>query len=62
MGSFVLGPKALKLSTREDVQEYLDAIESSEPLTHFSISGNSLGVEAAQAFAQLLARQNSLTV
>jgi len=54
--------KGLKLETAEDVQTFVEEILAKEDLETVILSGNSFGVEAAQALAGALKNKNSIKV
>ncbi|CAG8527265.1 9749_t:CDS:2 [Paraglomus brasilianum] len=54
--------KGLKLETVEDVQTFVEEILAKEKLETVILSGNSFGVEAAQALAGALKNKNSIKV
>ena len=58
----VIEGKALKLTTREDVEQYIKEIQSKPKLKMFVTSGNSYGAEAAVALAEALQVQGNLIV
>lgn len=53
--------KGLKLNTREDIDPYLRDIDASL-LEEIHLGGNTIGVEAAQALAEFLAKTKVLKV
>jgi Ran GTPase-activating protein 1 len=57
---FSLLNKSLKLHTAADIDEHLGPLKSSDNITHITLVGNTLGVEASQALAPFLAKQKSL--
>ncbi|CAG8512893.1 7770_t:CDS:2 [Cetraspora pellucida] len=54
--------KGLKLNTAEDVQEYVNSILDLNNLEEVVLSGNTFGVEAAQAIAMALKKKNSIKI
>ena len=54
--------KGLKLNTAADVEQICNDIKALEGLTEIRLSGNTFGVEAAQAIAKALATQEKLSV
>ena len=58
----VIEGNALKLTTREDVEQYIKEIQSKPKLKMFVTSGNSYGAEAAVALAEALQVQGNLIV
>lgn len=52
---FSLQGKGLKLSTKQDIQPYLDQLSKKQGLERVVLGGNTLGVEAAQALGETLA-------
>ena len=61
-GVFDLVGKNLKLDTKEDIAPYLSELEKVEPLTEIHLGGNTLGVGACQALAEVLKTKTSLKV
>ncbi len=59
---FSIEGKGLKLQTAEDVQEFVNAILETEGLEQVTLSGNTFGVEAAQAIAGALKRKDTIKV
>ncbi len=59
---FNIEGKGLKLQTAEDVQDFVDAILETEDLEQVTLSGNTFGVEAAQAIAGALKRKDTIKV
>jgi len=62
-GIFSIHGKGLKLNTRQDMQPYIDVLESmGEDVTEIHLGGNTLGVEACQAFAEVIKTKKALKV
>ncbi|KAI0036575.1 hypothetical protein K488DRAFT_75942 [Vararia minispora EC-137] len=61
MSVYSLHGRGLKLDTRADVEPYLREINS-EVLEEIHLGGNTIGVEAAQALAEVLQRASKLRV
>lgn len=57
----ILG-KGLKFDTVEDIQPYLDELIKLEKVDTIILSGNTLGVEAAKAFAKVLKEKEYIKV
>ncbi|CAG8578741.1 17338_t:CDS:2 [Acaulospora morrowiae] len=58
--TFSIAGRGLKLDTAEDAQEFVDSILSQENLEKVILSGNTFGVEAAQAIAKALEQKKTL--
>ena len=58
--TFSLAGKALKLTTLGDVEEHLRRLQDMEVVKKVILSGNTFGVEAAQALAQVLKEKEDL--
>lgn len=52
----------LKLNTKADIQPHLDKLEQIADLEEIHLGGNTLGVEACQALADVLKQKKSLKV
>lgn len=59
---FSIEGKGLKLNTADDVKEFVEAIVQMEDLEVIRLSGNTIGVEAAQALAGALKSKKTLKV
>lgn len=59
---FSLAGKNLKLNTAEDIAPYLDDLRKVEPLHEISLGGNTLGVGASVALAEVLREKRSLRI
>ncbi|CAG8615001.1 5715_t:CDS:2, partial [Dentiscutata heterogama] len=59
---FTIAGKGLKLNTAEDVQEYVNSILELKNLEEVVLSGNTFGVEAAQAIAMTIKKKDSLKI
>lgn len=59
---FSIEGKGLKLNTADDVKEFVEAIVQMEDLEVIRLSGNTIGVEAAQALAGALKNKKTLKV
>ena len=59
---FSIEGKGLKLDTAEDVEEFVNSILEIENLEQVTLSGNTFGVEAAQAIAEALKGKNTIKV
>lgn len=57
---FSLQGKALKLTTKQDIQPHLNALEKLEKVTKIDLSGNTIGEEASVAFADFITTHDSL--
>ncbi|WFD20031.1 Ran GAP Rna1 [Malassezia caprae] len=61
-GVYELVGKNLKLDTREDIAPYVAEIEKIEPLVEIHLGGNTLGVGACMALADVLKTKKTLKV
>ncbi|KAI3626211.1 hypothetical protein CBS9595_001572 [Malassezia furfur] len=61
-GVYSLVGKNLKLDSKEDIAPYLEAIEKIEPLYEVHFGGNTLGVGACVALAEVLRKKTALKV
>ncbi|OLY77980.1 Ran GTPase-activating protein 1 [Smittium mucronatum] len=61
-GVFSLEGKGLKLTTPEDIKEYVQQIRDFENLTEIVLSGNTIGSEAAKELASVLPEKTQLQV
>lgn len=61
-GVFDIVGKNLKLSTKDEIAPYLADLEKIEPLYEIHLGGNTFGVEASQALADVLKTKKSLKV
>jgi Ran GTPase-activating protein 1 len=61
MSTYSLHGKGLKLNTRADIQPYLHEIDP-EVLEEIHLGGNTIGVEAAQALAEVIQKSSKLRV
>lgn len=59
---FSIESKGLKLNTAEDVQEFVNSISEIKNLEQVILSGNTFGVEAAQAIAGVLKGKKTMRV
>jgi Ran GTPase-activating protein 1 len=59
---FSIVGKSLKLNTAADVKDFVDTIEQMEDLEVIKLSGNTIGVQAAQALAESLKSKKKLKV
>lgn len=57
---FSIQGKALKLTTKEDIQPHLEALEKFEKVTKLDFSGNTIGEEASVALANFITAHDSL--
>ncbi|KAN0060458.1 Ran GAP Rna1 [Thecaphora frezii] len=60
--SFSLVGQNLKLDSKTDIQPHLDAIAAIKDLEEIHLGGNTLGVEACQALAEVLRTKKTLKV
>lgn len=61
MSVYSLHGKGLKLDTRADIEPYLREIKP-EVLEEIHLGGNTIGIEAAQALAEVLKKATKLRV
>lgn len=62
-GVFSIHGKGLKLTTRDEVAPYCKALEEMGPeVTEIRLGGNTLGVEACQALAEVIQTKRQLKV
>lgn len=61
MSIYTIHGKGLKLDTRADVEPYLREIDT-DVLEEIHLGGNTIGVEAAQALAEVLQKATKLRV
>lgn len=62
-GTFSIHGKGLKLTTREDAEPYVKALqEMGEEVNRIHLGGNTLGIEACQALASVIATKSNLQV
>ncbi|KAJ9061518.1 Ran GAP Rna1 [Entomophthora muscae] len=54
--------KGLKFDTVEQLQPYLDELKKLDQVRHITLSGNTFGVDAAKAFADVLKTKNKIEV
>lgn len=59
---FSIVGKGLKLNTSEDVKVFVDTIAQMEDLKEIRLGGNTIGVEAGQALADILKTRSTLKV
>ncbi|KAG9219827.1 hypothetical protein CCMSSC00406_0009383 [Pleurotus cornucopiae] len=59
---FDLRGRGLTLESREDAQQYLDEISTPSAITEIHLSGNTIGIGAAEAIGEALKEMNSLRV
>ncbi|CAB4412912.1 unnamed protein product [Rhizophagus irregularis] len=59
---FSIESKGLKLNTAEDVQEFVNSISEIKNLEQVILSGNTFGVEAAQAIAGVLKGKKTMRI
>mgnify|MGYP001940810930 CR=1 FL=1 len=62
LGIFNILGKGLKLNSKEDISPYLTELEKIEPLHEIHLGGNTLGVGACQALADVLKTKKTLKV
>ena len=60
--SFSIHGKGLKLNTRADIDPYLKQLREMKDVEEVHFGGNTLGVEAAEALAEVLPELESLKV
>lgn len=60
--SYSLQGRNLKLTTREEAKPYVDELEAVEDLEEIHLGGNTLGIEACQAFGEVLSKKKTLKV
>ena len=60
--TFSLKGKVLKLDTRADIEPHLAQLRAMPSVHEIHLSGNTLGIEAAQALAEVLATLPELQV
>ena len=58
-GVFDISNKNLKLDTEQDIAPYISQLEKIEPLYEIHLSGNTFGVGACQALAEVLKKKNT---
>jgi len=58
--TFSLAGKGLKLDTKEDLDKHIAPLHESSNITHIDLSGNTLGVAACEALAQILSSKPTL--
>ena len=58
-GVFDISNKNLKLDTEQDIAPYISQLEKIEPLYEIHLSGNTFGVGACQALAEVLKKKKS---
>ena len=61
MSIYSIHGKGLKLDTRADIEPYLREIQA-EVLEEIHLGGNTIGIEAAQALAEVLQKATQLRV
>lgn len=61
MSIFSLQGKGLKLDSRGDVEKYLGEVDT-DVLEEIHLGGNTIGVEAAKALAEVLQKADKLRV
>ena len=61
MSIYSIHGKGLKLDTRADIEPYLREIQP-EVLEEIHLGGNTIGIEAAQALAEVLQKATNLRV
>lgn len=59
---FSLAGRGLKLNTRADIEPHLQVLRSIDQVEEVHFGGNTLGVEACEALAEVLANLQSLKV
>lgn len=59
---FDLRGRGLTLESREDAQQYLDEISTPSAITEIHLSGNTIGIGAAEAIGEALKEMTSLRV
>lgn len=59
---FSLVGQGLKLDSKADIQPHLDKLEQIADLEEIHLGGNTLGVEACQALANVLKTKKTLKV
>lgn len=60
--SFSLHGQGLKLNTRADIEPHLKVLREMKDVEEVHFGGNTLGVEASEALAEVLATLQSLKV
>ncbi|PWN91769.1 RNI-like protein [Acaromyces ingoldii] len=60
--SYSLHGRNLKLTTRQEAQPYVDELEQVQDLEEIHLGGNTLGIEACQAFGEILSKKKTLKV
>lgn len=60
--SFSIVGRNLKLNSAQDIRPILDELEKVQPLEEVHFGGNTLGVEACQALADVLKTKKELKV
>ncbi|RVD82670.1 uncharacterized protein DFL_007088 [Arthrobotrys flagrans] len=58
--TFSLENKALKLSSRADIEPHLEALIANDDVEEFILQGNTIGIEASQALAEVLKTKSKL--
>jgi len=61
-GVFDISNKNLKLDTEQDIAPYISQLEKIEPLYEIHLSGNTFGVGACQALAEVLKKKKTLRI
>lgn len=62
-GVFSIHGKGLKLTTRQDAEPYVKALEEmGDAVNRIHLGGNTLGIEACQALASVIATKPNLEV
>jgi Ran GTPase-activating protein 1 len=59
---FSIVGKGLKLNTSDDVKVFVDTIAQMDDLKEIRLGGNTIGVEAGQALADILKTRSTLKV
>jgi Ran GTPase-activating protein 1 len=59
---FSIVGKGLKLNTSDDVKAFVDTIAQMDDLKEIRLGGNTIGVEAGQALADILKTRSTLKV
>lgn len=60
--TYSLEGKNLKLTSREDIQSYIEDLNAIEDLQEIHLGGNTLGIGACQALGEALREKKSLKV
>lgn len=60
--SYSLHGRNLKLTTRQEAQPFVDELDQVQDLEEIHLGGNTLGIEACQAFGEVLSKKKTLKV